>query len=349
MNRAFPALRGIAIILVVLNHTITMGTSYAQQNGVPDHEGIIKIVMIFLSGLGIFAVPIFLFLSGCFFAYAANKDDFVRNYKIVRTNLLHVLIPYFVWSIIFYLEVSLLHEQNFTMIEYLKNLLVGYPFHFVPLLAFFYLISPILIRASRYIGGWAIVILIGVFQLFLLNIAYPGVLGFEFPVWANQLAPPVISNSFAEWGVFFPLGLIYVKTSARVLPLLQKTLWLLILITVGLYLIAVLDILSIVDFPLARYICPITLMLISPTLKRNNIPMVRSLEKVGKKAYGLYLMNLLVLDIILISIQTFIPGIFQFNLLLLPILFLMTLEIPMLLMEKFERFSKPILYRYVFG
>ncbi|MCZ7551896.1 MAG: hypothetical protein M5U05_04810 [Anaerolineales bacterium] len=33
MNRVFPALRGIAILLVVLNHTIHMGTVYPKSLG----------------------------------------------------------------------------------------------------------------------------------------------------------------------------------------------------------------------------------------------------------------------------------------------------------------------------
>ena len=326
-----------------------MGTSYGIESGNPGYEGVMKVVMTLLSGLGIFAVPIFLFLSGCFFAYAANKDDLKRNYKIVRANLLHVLMPFFIWSIIFYLEIYLLHDQSFTIWGYIKNLLVGFPYHFVPLLAFFYLISPILIRLSKFIGGWTIVVLIGALQLFLLNIEFAGILGFEFPIWVNRLVPPVLSSSLAEWGIFFPLGLFYVKSSSTVLPVLQKARWFLVVLTAGLYLVATLDVLSVINVPLARFLCPMTFMLITPTVQRNSIPFVRSLEQIGKKAYGLYLMNLLVLDSILFAIQTFIPGLLGYYLLLLPVLFILTLEIPMLIMRAADKNMKPVFNRYVFG
>jgi peptidoglycan/LPS O-acetylase OafA/YrhL len=349
MNRSFPALRGIAIILVVINHTITMGSSYALEFGVLPPSGWLKAALSTLAGLGIFAVPIFLFLSGCFFAYAANRDDLGRNYRIVKANLLHVLLPYLIWSCIFYIEIYLVRDQRLTATEYLKSLLVGYPFHFVPLLAFYYLVSPILIRATRYIGDWTIVLLVGVFQLFLLNITHPGILGFEFPAWANRLAPPVIASTLAEWAIFFPLGLIYVKTSKRVLPNLQKARWISFILTVILYALALLDVLYILEAPLARYLCPVAFMLITPTFQRNAIPLVRPLELIGKKAYGLYLMNLLVLDLILFSIQSLLPGLLAYYLLLLPILALATLAIPMLLMRSVERLAKPVVHRYVFG
>lgn len=348
MNRSFPALRGLAIILVVLNHSIHMSLNYARSQGAVTSPYWEQVLLFFLSGLGIFAVPIFLYLSGAFFSYAASQDNLKTNYKIVWTNVKHVAIPYLIWSLIFYLEIYFLHDKKFTLLEFFKNLAVGYPFNFVPLLIFYYVISPFLIRAIRYLG-WVVIGLIGAYQLFLLNIIFPGILGFTFPEGVGILAPPILSTTLAEWAIFFPLGLIYVKRITSLTGFIEKTKWVWLSLTLLLYAIALLDVLELVRLPLARYLSPVTFILLTSIFKRNAIPYVKQLEVLGKKAYGLYLMNLILLDLILYSIQSLIPGVLSFYLLLIPLMFILALIIPLWLINSFERLGRPVFQRYIFG
>ena len=348
MNRSFPALRGLAIILVVLNHSIDMTLTYARSQEFAPSAYWEQVLLFFLSGLGIFAVPIFLYLSGAFFAYAASQDNLKTNYKIVWLNVKHVAIPYLIWSIIFYLEIYFLHDQKFTMPEYVKNLIVGYPFNFVPLLIFYYVISPLLIRAIRYLG-WIVIGLIGVYQLILLNLVFSGLLGFKIPVWMGILAPPIIFTTLAEWAIFFPLGLIYVKRITSLTGFIEKTKWVWLGITLLLYAVALLDVLELVHLPLARYLAPVTFILLTTIFKRNAIPYVKQLEVLGKKAYGLYLMNLILLDLMLFSIESMIPGFFAFYLLLIPVMFILALMIPLWIINSIERLRQPIFQRYIFG
>jgi Acyltransferase family len=348
MNRSFPALRGIAIILVVLNHSIDMSLKYARSQGMVTSPGWEQVLLYILSGLGIFAVPIFLYLSGAFFSYAASHDDLKTNYKIVWTNVKHVTIPYVIWSLIFYLEIYLLHDQKFTLLDYAKNLIVGYPFNFVPLLIFYYIISPLLIRAIRYLG-WIVIGLIGAYQLILLNLLFPGMLGFSFPSWVGILSPPVLSSTLAEWAIFFPLGLIYVKKITSLNSFIEKTKWVWISLTVLLFAIALLDVLKLIRLPLARYLAPVTFLLLTSVFKRNAIPYVKQLEVLGKRAYGLYLMNLILLDLILLTIESLTPGVLAFYLYLIPLLFILALTIPLWIIDSFERLRRPVFQRYIFG
>jgi peptidoglycan/LPS O-acetylase OafA/YrhL len=347
MNRSFPALRGIAIILVILNHTIHMGIKYPRSLGLIS-SGWEQSLLYFLAGLGIFAVPIFLYLSGCFFSYAAQDTDLRANYKIVWVNLGHILFPYLIWSIVFFLEVFLVHGQLCTPGECVKNLLVGYPYNFVPLLIFFYLIAPLLILVIRRMG-WVLILVIAVLQLALLNLVSPGVLGFEFPGWMSALAPPVLANSLAEWAIFFPLGLIYVKVAPTYLPLVRKFKWILAFILVGLYILGFLDILAVIHLPIARYLCPFFFILLAPIFNRNAIPSVKTVENLGKRAYGLYFMNLIVLDLIIVAIERLAPGLLTFYYVVLPLLFILAIQIPILIMKSVEMLRKPAIHRYVFG
>lgn len=349
MNRSFPALRGLAIFLVVLNHSIDMTSNSARSQGITITATWEQVLLFTLSGLGaIFAVPIFLYLSGAFFAYAASRDNLKSNYKVVWNNVKHVAIPYLIWSILFYIEIFFLHDKRFTLLEYVKYLIVGYPFNFVPLLIFYYLISPLLIRLIRYLG-WGLILLIGLYQLLLLNVVYPGILGFEFPGWVDILAPPALLSTLAEWALFFPLGLIYVKKITIQTAFVEKTKWVWAGLTVFLYVLALLDVLEIVSLPLARYIAPVTFILLGSIFKRNAIPYVKQLEMLGKKAYGLYLLNLIVLDILLLMIQSIAPNLFAYYLLLITLLFSLTLLLPLYAMRGLEKLMKPVIFRYVFG
>ena len=72
-----------------------------------------------------------------------------------------------------------LNDQKYTLLEYLKNFIVGYPYNFVPLLIFYYLISPILVRLSKKYG-LIVIVVIAAYQFFLINLLNPGITGFYF-------------------------------------------------------------------------------------------------------------------------------------------------------------------------
>lgn len=348
MHRQFPALRGLAIALVVLHHTIHMGTKYAQETGFPPPPGAFSALLTILTWLGIFAVPTFLFLSGGFFAYASSGKDLRTNYRIVFKTLPTVAVPYLIWSIVFYIEIMLLHGEEFSASGWIRNLIVGYPYNFIPLLVFYYLISPFLvILVRRY--GWLIVLIIGLYQVALLNISRPGVFGFEYPGWMNWIALPILYNPLADWAIYFPLGLTYVMKSKETLSFLLRWKWVFAALTIGFYTLSMFHSLSIFRAPLLKYIPPLTFLLFAITLPRDSIPWVRQFELLGKRAYGIYLMNLLILDVLLYIFRSRAPGFLGYLLILLPILFAITLVLPVVLMAAVERLPKVRIYRFVFG
>ena len=80
-----------------------------------------------------------------------------------------------------------------------------------------------------------------------------------------------------------------------------------------------------------------------------SIPLVRLLERIGKRSYGLYLTHLIVLDLTLLCIGTLWPMLFKYQLALLPLLFLIALAIPMFLMQQLAASRLRSIYRYVLG
>ena len=348
MNRQFPAFRGLAILFVLLNHSITISLLMAQRMGHPEPNRAEYVLLTVLRQFGLFAVPIFLFLSGAFFVYACQNRNMKQSYRTVWANLLHVLWPYILWSIIFYLMLYIIFQESYSVVQYAKDLIVGYPYNFVPLMMAFYAVAPVLI----WLGKRTPIIVISLFlllQLLMAIIVYPGILGFPSPTWINVFSIPILRTPLAEWGIFFPLGLIYSLHSKNLLFWLKRFKFLILAITLFVFVVSILHELGFWKIPVAGMLCPMIGMLLLPVIRRDSIPIVRQLEFLGKRAYGLYLTNLVVLNFLLYTLQWTIPKILDIYLLLVPVLITLTLVVQLVLMRQFERIPKPGVYRLVFG
>jgi peptidoglycan/LPS O-acetylase OafA/YrhL len=347
MNRQLGALSGLAMLLIIVNHSIQMGTTVPLELGYAPVEGVGRYLLFGLQALGAFAVPVFLFVSGSFITYAA-RGEAALSYRFIGASLRHIMFPYLFWSLVFYMVVFLHYGEQYSPLGYVRNLLVGYPFHFVPLLAFYYLLSPVLVRlGKRY--GWLLLAAIGLYQLLLIPLSAPQRFGFPFADPLRFLFPPVLGNTMADWGIYFPLGLVFSLHAASLRPWLRRLRWGFVTATVALFVLGVLDAFAVVQAPLARYLCPVALLLVVPVIERNAIPYARPLEKLGKRSYGLYLTHLIVLDLALWGIQVVAPFLFHYVALLYPLLFLVALQVPLFLMEYIARPPMFRSYRYVFG
>ena len=348
MNRQFPALRGLAIFLVVINHSITLGLAAAREAGLATPQ-VEKVILLAIKELGIIAVPIFLFLAGSFFVYAAQGKNIRQAYKLVGPGLLHTLTPYLIWSLVYYLVVYLLFGEGYSLLGYAKNLAVGYPFNFVPLLMAFYVIAPLLVWASkRY--PWAVIALFFLYQLFLINVLKPGIIfGLQFPSWLDFLALPVLRLPLALWGVFYPMGVIYSLHQSKITPVLKRAWWLFALVSLVLYVFAVLTLASYLEVPLAEVFAPVVAIFLLPVIRRDWLPFARPLEKLGKRSYGLYLMNLIIINLGLAAIGSFLPWLLSVMTVLAILLAAITLLLASGFMSWVERGPGRAFYRYLFG
>ena len=351
MHRQFAALRGLAMLMVVLNHSITMGMRAQQMWGFPVVSGWLYQTLMVLHDVGsMFAVPVFLFISGCFFSYAAKKaEPRSLSWKVVRASVLRVLYPYLLWSVLFYIVIFFRLNQSFSPVGYIKNLLVGYPFNFVPLILFFMVISPLLVRYSKRFGTLMLLLIFG-YQLLLMGLEFPNAIGVPVPAQLGILKLPVIGGTMAVWGIYFPLGLIYSLNSKQILPWLKRFKWTLAAISAILFALTLFDRFAALPLPLIRTISVLAFILLTPTISRSAIPLVRELEKIGKHSYGLYLTNLITLEFLLLAIKLTVPQLFNISIVLFPLIFVITLEFPVWVMSQMAK-SKRVhhYYRYVFG
>jgi peptidoglycan/LPS O-acetylase OafA/YrhL len=348
MSRQLGALGGLAMVLIVLNHSIHMGIEALARMGFEPVSGGGRILLSMLQALGTFAVPIFLFISGSFVAYAATGEPPKLSRKFLISSLRHILIPYILWSIIFYILIFYHGNNQYSLTQYLKQLIVGYPFHFIPLLVFFYLLSPVLVWVGKRFAG-VLLALFAIYQIFLLVVLEPGIFGFGLSEWSHYLVLPVISRTMADWGIYFPLGLLFGLNAGNVAQWSEKHEWPLGLMTVGFFALGLLDGFSILNAPWARLVCVLTFVLLIPAIKRHYIPFVRRFEYIGRRSYGLYLTHLIVLDLVLLGIEVLVPDLFLIPILLFSLLFVLGFEIPMMLMDFIARKPTKRVYRYIFG
>lgn len=341
MNRQYGALNGVAIFLIVLNHAIHYGSQVSPV------EGAWFAVLVVLQALGSFAVPAFLFVSGAFLAYAAREF----SVTFVRSSLARILWPYIIWSAIFYVLIYLTEGTNYTVRGLVKNLLVGYPYHFVPLLVVWYLATPLLAWMGRRHGA-LLIAAIGIWQIWLIAIREPEMLGLAgtLPRWAAATAPPIIATSMADWGIFFPLGLVMSLHGATLKPRLERWRLVAILATAGLFGLGLLNAAGYVGAPWARLAAPVPLMFVMPTIDRRSIPLLAWFEWLGRRSYGIYLAHFVVINALVFGLARTSLPLQRLPLLIYPGLLIATLGLSLLLMEALGRLNLGRrIYRHVFG
>ena len=139
MNRQYTAVSGIAIALIVLNHTVHFTLQISPVSGYWLRAAV------FLQAFGVFAVPAFLFVSGAFLSYAARQMSFT----FLRNSIGRIFWPYAIWTAVFFVLVLPAADALPSPAAYFRYILTGYPYHFVPLLLFWYLSSPIVITTMH--------------------------------------------------------------------------------------------------------------------------------------------------------------------------------------------------------
>lgn len=348
MNRQFPALRGLAIFLVVVNHSIVLSllTGSAMQLAKPG--AIETFILLGIKEIGVLAVPTFLFLAGGFMVYGLRGKPLIKSIRLILPVLYNAIVPYVVWSIVFFLITFLLKGESYSIPGYIKNLLIGYPFNFVPILVFFIILSPLLVKLCKHYA-WAVLAFFLLIQLILINIVLPGIIGFSFPEWMGVFSVPILQLPLALWAIFFPLGIVYGLHSQKINEKLKPFRWVLLSLAIILVIIAILQENEIIFFPIAEWALPMVVILIFPFIKRKKIPFVQFFEELGKRSYGLYLTNLTIITVLTILAGHFLPFLYRIETIFVILLVIITVAIPVYLMQWTERKFGRTIYRMIFG
>ena len=133
-------LRVIACFSVIFVHVSAIGI-VSFESGSIYHK-----IIIFLNRLFKYTTPVFLFLSGItsFYSYRIKEYNYL---DFLKRRLKTVVVPFFVWSVIYYILLIYSGAYSFNLLSFLKNLILGnmsYHLYFIPILLQMYFLSGII-------------------------------------------------------------------------------------------------------------------------------------------------------------------------------------------------------------
>jgi peptidoglycan/LPS O-acetylase OafA/YrhL len=163
------------------------------------------------------------------------------------------------------------------------------------------------------------------------------------------ISPPVIRKTLTQWAIFFPLGFVYGTHISSVLPYLKRIKRLLVFLTVVFFILDALQWRFSPYLSLCGYLSSVAAVLLLTMIERESIPCLNLLESIGKRSYGLYLSNLIVLDLTLLALSRIQPGLLEYRIAFIPLLYIIAIQVPMLVMKGLARTPGRVIYRYLFG
>lgn len=219
---AFEAFRGLAILVTVNGHAHIAGFAFANADvGQWNYWYSLAVRQ-----LELFAVPLFLFVSGYLSGDVRYRS--VWDYgSFLRRRLSRIMIPYLVWSVIF-ISLYLWMDKALTPGNFMLRLAIGGgdgPYYFIVVLFQCYLLAPLFSRLAEQKYGAAVVV-----AAHLSFLAFVSYLRFNVFTADSYLGMPVFiffSWPCLTWFTFFYLGIVcrrYPDWTRRIpLPLLASS------------------------------------------------------------------------------------------------------------------------------
>ncbi|MCA1990764.1 MAG: acyltransferase [Coleofasciculus sp. S288] len=211
---SFDALRGIAIIAVVVIHATSLSLDSVEVKS-GNYFFLIAFRQLFY-----FAVPAFFFISGYWNAnYTIASVEHYKIFLIKRLN--RILIPYLTWSSLLILASSI-HDQSFSISKAAFSLITGGasgPYYFIIALTQVYALTPIIKYLSKSFWGNTLIVLISFANLSLIYILQ---LHFNFSIDFR-----VYGLLFSTWIIFYSIGIILGSKERKNLRFSNKSIWIL--------------------------------------------------------------------------------------------------------------------------
>lgn len=383
MRRMIPFLRGLAILAVVANHSAGTGLgalffwAHSLRDGAPPYLGeygtLTYWVLATIRQLTLFSVPAFLFISGYFVAYAARGENATLSWKVVSTRITSLIWPYLIWSFVAYglqllLSLGLGWGESYSLGEFVLRLATGRvveAYFFVPLLIQFYLLAPLIARFVKRRGTLTVLVALAI-QLVVSGIWYSHMLGVDLHPGLRAVLE-FDTALFVHWALFFPLGVACGFRASQIGQWLSQRKWLLLAGAVTLLALCMVetfalnylqtDILGrsqqvwLADHgrKLSTLLYAVVSIFAVLAFKRRASRLVTTIEEVGSKSYGIYLIHPLVIQVISVGVYARLPRLASEQWILQPLLFGLAVGSSVLVMVLVNRFFGRRLYRYAFS
>ncbi len=383
MVRRLLLLNGLAILGVVLNHTVGWGfialiwwadryrpvvVPYFGAQGSFDYW-----LLRLGEGLATFAVPAFLFVSGYFAAFALSRAigapgaNAVRSpaaanagvWSIVGSRIKMLVVPYLLWSAV-YLLLDAALGSVYAPISYARRIAFGGAaagFYYVPLLIQYYLLAPLLVFLAQRRWKW---VLVGALLLQLTAM---------FAIYLKALAPTGALTAALAWltpAWFFP-GLCFwfaigVVAGTHVAPFrawVDRAHRSVLVAAPVLFVAGMVEwetLMRAASTPWVGQFRTLTDELYSGAIILAFLGggalaprLADALQKLGVRSFGIYLVHTLGIIVAAKAISRLLPGLLPHQLLLQSLLIAAALITPLGLMWLVDHSPFRRYYRYIFG
>ena len=360
MTKRLLILNGLAILTIPIHHASAYGlqamfywTDRYLPVSVPNFNLLGTLpyyIIVILRQLDTYSVPAFLFISGFFVAFMARGKASNVTLKILMPRIKILLIPFAIWTVIRYV---LLRRFPTSLDELLD------PYHFIPILIQFYLISPLLVPLAR--NRWKLfLILAALVHLSVQSLRYISDLGIEFPGQAFLIGVTPRWVFIGQQPFWFPFGLVFGLHHKYFTELIGKIKDRLLLITVLFGLLAIGEYL-VADYlngdvwigpsfsGITRNIYILGFILLILATKESSIPFEDFLSNLGAKSLGIYMANIPAIYLTAVLMYRLTPWALGMQFIYQAILILVGLGGPLLLMWLVRETPIRTSYRYLFG
>jgi probable poly-beta-1,6-N-acetyl-D-glucosamine export protein len=200
--KAIDNLRTISILAVILIHTTTRTIE-------TTHNDLINFpVSLFLNQIARFAVPLFILISG--FVLELSYNYHLSFWSYLKKRISRILLPYLIWSLIYYYFVYTQNHDNLIWVLATGN--ASYQLYFIPALAIFYAVFPVLHKLYKVISNKFIYASLGILQLWLLYQDY-FIKEYKFP---DPLRITILSF------FFFITGMVVSRNKDKIIEFVNK-------------------------------------------------------------------------------------------------------------------------------
>lgn len=353
MSKRLLWLNGIAIIAVAVHHAAAFSlqamfdwTNRYMAVEVPNYDQIgspAYYILMLIRLLLTFAGPAFFFISGYFIGIAAKGSQSTISWNMVFSRIKQLIVPFFLWTVVRYI---LLRDLPRSIDDILT------PYHWIPLLIQFYLLSPFMVPLAK--RNW---------KLFIFTAGLIGIAGSVLAYMSTfgSSTAKAIETGLPNWlfltnlPFWFPFGVVIGLKLTQFKSRLVQVRWLLLAATI------VMAVLVLVEYGIVdrvtgpEWLGPgfsgftklpysLSLILCFLAFEKSRMPLAEEISQIGTKSLGIYLGNIPSVYVAAVLMYRLTPWILGYQLLYLAILILLGLGIPLLLMYVVR--ISPVRYRY---
>jgi membrane-bound acyltransferase YfiQ involved in biofilm formation len=275
---------------------------------------------------------------------------------VVKARITNLLWPYLVWSLVIFVS-DFLQGTSYSLVEYLRRLAVGDAtgaYFFVPLLCQFYLLSPFIARWGKVRSG-QLLLVSALIQLAVTGLLYLRLFGVVLPDVRSPSGWVFIWRAF-----YFPLGVVCGFHFKLVRQWLSRFKWGLLVATVALGALSILEsemLYSLTqDYDWTRgvskfstFLYTVAFILLFLAFDKISLPFPRTIDWMGTRSYGIYLLHPKVMEFAARVIYHIAPWLLAHQVLYQPLLMASGVGIPLLFMTAAARSPARKFYRYLFG